>query len=229
MTNAPGKPGATNAPGKSGAAPGVRSDVQRNRRALLTAARALLAERGDVPMYEVARHAGVGQATLYRHFPDRRALVAAVAAEVLDALEEDAAATIPPGPEALEAFLHLLVAAMVRTHALLQVVEDESTNPREPGSLLHGLVERLLGMIAERFAQARAAGILRADLTLDDIMLVLGMAKGAIEGLPANEREAASSRALELALGGILTRHCTPAPSPPDAGAAPPSASPHPP
>lgn len=195
-----------NVPGSPGAATGVRSDVQRNRRALLGAARELLAERGDVPMYEIARHAGVGQATLYRHFPDRRALVAAVAAEVLDAVEEEAAATIPPGPEALEAFLRLLVAAMVRTHALLQVVEDESCNPREIGSLLHGLVERLLGMIAERFAEARAGGILRADLTLDDVMLVLGMAKGAMEGLPADEREAAACRALELALGGILAR-----------------------
>jgi AcrR family transcriptional regulator len=181
----------------------VRSDVQRNRRALLDAARQLLAVRGDVPMYEVARRAGVGQATLYRHFPDRRALIAAVAEEVLDAVEEEAAA-IPPGPGALEALLRLIVASMVRTHALLQVVEDESSNPREPGTLLHGLVQRLLGMVAERFAPAKAAGVLRQDLTVDDVMLVLGMAKGVIEGLPADERDAASARALELALHGIL-------------------------
>lgn len=181
----------------------VRSDVQRNRRALLDAARQLLAVRGDVPMYEVARRAGVGQATLYRHFPDRRALIAAVAEEVLDAVEEEAAA-IPPGPGALEALLRLIVASMVRTHALLQVVEDESSNPREPGTLLHGLVQRLLGMVAERFAPAKAAGVLRQDLTVDDVMLVLGMAKGVIEGLPADERDPASARALELALHGIL-------------------------
>ena len=181
----------------------VRSDVQRNRRALLDAARQLLAVRGDVPMYEVARRAGVGQATLYRHFPDRRALIAAVAEEVLDTVEEEAA-TIPPGPGALEALLRLIVASMVRTHALLQVVEDESSNPREPGTLLHGLVQRLLGMVAERFAPAKAAGVLRQDLTVDDVMLVLGMAKGVIEGLPADERDAASARALELALHGIL-------------------------
>ncbi len=181
----------------------VRSDVQRNRRALLDAARQLLAVRGDVPMYEVARRAGVGQATLYRHFPDRRALIAAVAEEVLDTVEEEAA-TIPPGPGALEALLRLIVASMVRTHALLQVVEDESSNPREPGTLLHGLVQRLLGMVAERFASAKAAGVLRQDLTVDDVMLVLGMAKGVIEGLPADERDPASARALELALHGIL-------------------------
>ncbi len=182
----------------------VRSDVQRNRRALLAAARQLLAVRGDVPMYEVARRAGVGQATLYRHFPDRRALIAAVAEEVLDEVEEEAAATIPPGPRALEALLRLIVASMVRTHALLQVVEDESSNPREPGTVLHGLVQRLLGMVAERFAPAKAAAVLRQDLTVDDVMLVLGMVKGVIEGLPADERGAASARALELALHGIL-------------------------
>lgn len=161
-------------------------------------------------MYEIARRAGVGQATLYRHFPDRGALVAAVAEEVLDAVEEEAARVIPPGPRALEAFLRLLVASMVRTHALLQVVVEESSNPREPGSLLHGLVQRLLGMVAEHFAKAQEAGMLRTGVTLDDMMLVLGMAKGAMEGLPADEREAASARAIELALHGILA----PSPSP---------------
>lgn len=181
----------------------TRSDVQRNRRALLEAAQELLSTRGDVPMYEIARHAGVGQATLYRHFPDRRALLGAIAEEVLDGLEADAAA-IPPGPDALATFLHRLVASMLRTHTLVQLAVAESADPREPGSLLHDLVQRLLGMVAVFVGQATAAGTLRPDVTADDVLIVLGMVKGVVDGVPVEEREAAAARALDFALHGIL-------------------------
>lgn len=65
----------------------LRKDARRNREAILAAARDLFAESGDVAMYEVARRAGVGQATLYRNFPDRDALIAALSVEWLDELE----------------------------------------------------------------------------------------------------------------------------------------------
>ena len=58
----------------------LRKDAQRNREAILAAARELFAESADVPMYEIARRAGVGQATLYRNFPDRRNLAASLLA-----------------------------------------------------------------------------------------------------------------------------------------------------
>ena len=65
-----------------------RKDAQRNREAILCAARELFADCADVPMYEVARRAGVGQATLYRHFPDRRDLAAAVLVEEMESTEQ---------------------------------------------------------------------------------------------------------------------------------------------
>ena len=68
-----------------------RKDAQRNREAILAAARELYAESADVPMYEVARRAGVGQGTLYRNFPDRSDLAAALIAEIFE-LEEQLAA-----------------------------------------------------------------------------------------------------------------------------------------
>lgn len=187
------------------AAPAVRSDVRRNRQALLQAARELLAVRNDVPMYEIARHAGVGQATLYRHFPDRRALIGAVAGEVLDTLEAEAA-TIPPGPDALMALLRLLAGSMVNCCAMFDLIEEESSDPRQPGTVLYDVVQRLRGLMAERFEESRGAGELRPDLVLDDVVLVLGMVKGVIEGLPSGAREAAAGRALELALRGVLAR-----------------------
>ncbi|NKY08614.1 helix-turn-helix transcriptional regulator, partial [Cellulomonas hominis] len=63
---------------------GVRADAARNRQRVLDAARALYTTRGlDEPMEQIARAAGVGVGTVYRHFPDRAALVRAVIADRL--------------------------------------------------------------------------------------------------------------------------------------------------
>ena len=64
--------------------PALRADAERNRCQLMTAALAVFAERGlDAPLDEIARRAGVGNATLYRRFPTRCDLVAAVFAGTL--------------------------------------------------------------------------------------------------------------------------------------------------
>jgi AcrR family transcriptional regulator len=64
--------------------PALRADAERNRLALVAAARAVFGERGlDAPLDEIARRAGVGNATLYRRFPSRHQLVAAVFAQTL--------------------------------------------------------------------------------------------------------------------------------------------------
>src|ERR1700753_3858906 len=66
---------------------GPRADASRNAARLLAAARDVLAESGnDVPFDVIARHAGVGNATLYRHFPTRADLLVAVYADEVDAL-----------------------------------------------------------------------------------------------------------------------------------------------
>ncbi|MGI8411095.1 MAG: TetR/AcrR family transcriptional regulator [Solirubrobacteraceae bacterium] len=64
-----------------------RKDAQCNQEAILPAARELFAEGGEIPMREGARRAGVGQATLYRNFPDRRDLAAALLAEQMERTE----------------------------------------------------------------------------------------------------------------------------------------------
>lgn len=184
-------------------APPVRSDVERNHRALLQAARELLSARPDVPLYEIARRAGVGQATLYRHFPDRRALVGALATEVLD--EVDAASVrAPAGPEGFVVLLQLLVRSMVRSGAILELLEEEPGSAELPGTILYGLVQRLREMVRSPLDEANAAGMLRPGIGVDDVMLVLGMAKGVIHGTPAARRDAAAARALELVLHGLV-------------------------
>ena len=209
-SNVAGSRGAPDVPGSvAGSSPGVRSDVQRNREALLEADRELFAARSDVPIYEVARRAGVGQATLYRHFPDRRALVAAVAEETFAAFEHEAR-TLPTGADGLRAVLFLAAASIARSGAFTEVLmSEEKTRGRPaPGSLLHNLVERLLTIIGGPLEQARSAGAISEDFQQDDVILVLAMVKGALEsaGPDPLERSAVAERAVRLALYGLFTR-----------------------
>src|ERR1700761_9181688 len=81
-----------------------RRDARDNREAILDAARALFADSADVAMCQVARRAGVGQATLYRNFPSRGAL----AAEILDEHVERLAAIADEHAGEADAFFVLL-------------------------------------------------------------------------------------------------------------------------
>src|SRR5919202_951479 len=90
------------------ARPGLRTDARRNRRRLLESAREVMREQGlDASLGEIARRAGVGNATLYRHFPTREALCEAVFAEYGSELEEisERVLRIPDAWEALATWL----------------------------------------------------------------------------------------------------------------------------
>ena len=200
---------ASGIPAQADHPPALRSDVLRNRRALLQAAHELFAAGRDVPMYEVARRAGVGQATLYRHFPDRLSLLAALAEEALASLEEQVRA-LPPGPDALAAVLRLVAGALARSGAFTEVLQEEEKGGGrcDPGSLLHRMIERVLTLVAGPLEQAKAAGVISADLGRQDIVLVLAMVKGALDaaGPAPAERVAVADRAVDLALWGLLAR-----------------------
>lgn len=176
-----------------------RKDAQRNREAILAAARALFAECADVPMYEVARSAGVGQATLYRNFPDRRDLAAALLLEEVQHTEQ-LAADHADDPDAFFVLLRNIVETIAHCHALGELAREDTCH----GSELHSHRRHLRELLKEPLRAAKAAGTVRCDLTLDDVFLVVLMARGAIDGAdgPA-ERAAAASRALALLLEGL--------------------------
>ncbi len=179
-----------------------RKDAQRNREAILAAARELFADCADVPMYEIARRAGVGQATLYRNFPDRRNLAAAVLAEHMERAER-IAAEHRDDPDAFFVLLREIVETMASSRALGQLArEDECL-----GSALERRRARLAELIHEPLRLAKAAGTVRRDLTIDDVFLVVSMIKGAVEraDVPA-KRAAAASRGLALVLDGLERR-----------------------
>jgi AcrR family transcriptional regulator len=176
-----------------------RKDAQRNRDAIMAAARELFADCTDVPMCEVARRAGVGQATLYRNFPDRRSLAAALLTEYMDGTEH-VAAEHAGDPDAFFVLLHSIVGTMARYYSLGELARKDACL----GSELDRRRRRLGELMKAPLRDAKAAGTLRLDLTVDDVFLVVSMVRGAMQGAdgPA-ARAAAGSRALTLVLGGL--------------------------
>jgi AcrR family transcriptional regulator len=177
----------------------LRKDAQRNREAILCAARELFAERADVPMCEIARLAGVGQATLYRNFPDRRNLAAALIVEQMEQTERLAAENAGD-PQAFFVLIRNVVETMARFHALGQLAREDSCL----GSELDRRRRRLAELLQVPLADAQRAGLVRQDLALDDVFLMVSMLKGAIDLAdgPA-ARAVAATRALSLVLDGL--------------------------
>ena len=176
-----------------------RKDAKRNREAIVAAARELFAEGAEVPLYEVARRAGVGQATLYRNFPDRRDLAAALMLEEMEHTEQ-LAADHAGDPDAFFVLLRNIVDTIARFRALGELAREDSC----VGSALDSRRRRLRELLTEPLRAAKAAGTVRCDLTIDDVFLVVLMVKGVIDGAdgPA-ARAAAASRALTLLLDGL--------------------------
>jgi AcrR family transcriptional regulator len=179
-----------------------RSDARRNREAILAAAREMFAESGDVAMYEVARRAGVGQATLYRNFPDRDALIAALAREWIVELERIGAEHAGE-PDAFFVLLRALVDSAARFHGLADCAQQSP----DVTSALEPLQQRLSKIIKRPLRDAKSAGLVRRDLSMDDVMLLVAMVEGALSReADAAGRAAASARVLTLALDGLTAQ-----------------------
>ena len=183
----------------STAQPPLRKDAARSRAAILTAARELFSSGRDVPMYEIGRRAGVGQATLYRHFPDRAAIVAAISREHVERIEA-IAAEHEDDDGAILVVLEAATDMLVRIRDLLGILREDATL----APVLAELRQRMLVVLDATLDRSRAGALLREDLRADDLLLVLNMINGALTGIASTaERATAATRALELALEGL--------------------------
>ncbi|HWK25549.1 MAG TPA: helix-turn-helix domain-containing protein [Solirubrobacter sp.] len=157
----------------------LRADARRNRERVLKAAQVAFAERGhDAQMDDVARRAGVGVGTVYRHFPTKEALVEALATDRFERI-------LAAGREALEApdpwdgFTGALMAGaeLTASDRSFSEIVGELTGPMpvpEP------LLKELYDVYGELMRRAQTAGQLRSDLVLDDIpMIMCGIGIGA--------------------------------------------------
>lgn len=160
-----------------------RKDAARNREAILDAARELMARSADFPLYEVARRAGVGQATLYRHFPDRATLAATIASE----LHGEIGATVAEhagDPEAFDRLLDVIVACAIRSHGLTDVVRESPEAWRQ----MERMRDELIVLVEGPLDEAKAAGRVAGDVRAEDVFLLLAMIDGALTGVVEQDR-----------------------------------------
>jgi AcrR family transcriptional regulator len=189
----------------------LRADARDNRRKLIQAARDVLIERGPAaPLEEIARRAGTGIATLYRHFPDRQALIRAVILDALQATNDEArqAAAEEPDPfRALARYMHRAVD--VRTAAVIPALLDQT--PFDDQELSHArqtgaaLLEALVGA-------AHRAGTLRGDVTSADIgLLIVRLSRPLPGGFAPDTNTSLSHRHLDLLIDGLRSTARQPA------------------
>jgi AcrR family transcriptional regulator len=173
-----------------------RADARRNYDKLLAAARAAFTETdADTSLEEIARRAGVGIGTLYRHFPTRQILIEAVYVDEVDALSRSARDLADLEPwEALAAWLRRFVEYVATKHALINELFAEGASSdvfASCRSALYAAGEPLL-------KQAQAAGQVRSDVEISDVLhLVSGIAK-----IPVAD-SAQLERILDVALDGL--------------------------
>ncbi|GIG28429.1 helix-turn-helix domain-containing protein [Cellulomonas marina] len=159
------------------APPARRSDAARNRAAVLAAARTLLDEDpAALTMGAVARAAGVGTGTLYRHFPTRAHLVETLAGPALAALAERVRAA------SLDDAAHAVVAALVADRAVADALRAPDAVTAE-GAAARAAV---LGGLRRALVRDRAQRRLRRDVTVEDLLrLLCGAEHAAALGAPA--------------------------------------------
>ncbi|MEX5712502.1 helix-turn-helix domain-containing protein [Parafrankia sp. FMc6] len=195
----------------------MRADAERNRTAILAAAQQVFAERGlNVPLDEIARRAGVGEATLHRRFPDRALLIAGAFTDKMAAYA-DAAAEALTHDDPWEGFCAYVrrVCAMQsgdRGFADVLTVTFAAVNP---------VVEQLENHRSAAYRNwltlirnAKAAGGLRADFHAEDLVLLL-MANAGVVAATADSAPDAWQRLVEYALQAFAAGNTQLLPAPP--------------
>jgi AcrR family transcriptional regulator len=162
------------APSEKSATRPLRADARRNRDAVLTAAAAAFAADGvDASLEDIARSAGVGVGTLYRHFPTREALVLGVYSrevELLTTSARELAATLPPA-EALREWMRRFVQYAATKRGLIGMLRVMMHD----GSEVFDETKRQIRQAADTLLEAAArAGAIRADMTAEDLTRSMG-------------------------------------------------------
>lgn len=179
----------------------LRADARRNRDALLAAARDVFANQGlDAPLDAIAKEAGVGRATLYRRFPTRDTLIAAIFEDDFEALQAAAVGAEDPS----RALFAILDAAFEMQRHNLGFTELFTRRP--PGEdVLLNIGQRFTEVIDPALAAAQAAGHVRPDITTAEIgtvMLMMGVATANFR-LQHEDGEARRQRTINLLLDAL--------------------------
>ena len=156
----------------------LRADARRNRERILQSARAAFAESGaDAQIDDVARHAGVGVGTVYRHFPTKQALLTELVRQTFRLFTERARAALEAGGEPF-ALIEGLLRRIAETAAGDAGVQYALASSAAQAARSEAQAEQdeLIAVIAELTGRARRAGTIRPGIEATDIaMLICGV------------------------------------------------------
>ena len=177
-----------------------RADGQRNRERLMEAAKAAFAAVGaEVSLEEIARRAGVGIGTLYRHFPTRDAIVEAVYRREVQQLAASAQRLLgdaPPG-EALQQWMRLFVDYIATKKVIAPALSSLVGGASE---LFAASGAQIMGAMSQLVDRAVAAGEIRADADPDDLLRAL---VGFTYGNTRPGWQASALRLIDLLMAGL--------------------------
>jgi AcrR family transcriptional regulator len=198
--------------------PTLRADAERNRRRLIDAAAELFSERGvEVTIAEIRERAGVGQGTVFRHFPTKEHLMAEVMRERMTSLAQLATAQLESS-DPVEALRHFMASAaeskMVDQEIYRTICETNALPAEDERALRHELV----GHVRLLLRRAQESGAIRPDVEAEDILLLETAARQAGEALGGVAPEL-WRRYLDIVIDGLRTEGAHPLshPAPTDA------------
>jgi AcrR family transcriptional regulator len=180
----------------------MRADARRNyERVLAEARRAFLEQGAEASLEDIARRAGVGIGTLYRHFPTRLALQEAVYREqvaVLAAKAYELTETLPPG-EAMRVWMRSFTEYANTKRGLMQTLKAVIDRHSELFARCHEEIRDAAALVLGR---AQDAGVVRPDLTVTDLLKLIHAVSVATERAPED-----TARLLSFMFEGLKAQH----------------------
>jgi AcrR family transcriptional regulator len=180
----------------------MRADARRNYKRLLDEAKVAFLEHGaDAPLEDIAKRAGVGIGTLYRHFPTRMALQEAVYHDEVDELCAKAYALLDTEPvgESLAAWMREFAAHATSRRGLMQTLKEVINGHSDVFGRCHDEIRGAAGVV---LAQAQEAGTVRPEVTVADLLRLTHAISVATEHAPET-----SDRLLSYVLDGLRPPH----------------------
>jgi AcrR family transcriptional regulator len=202
MDSRPPEPAAPDSPTARGRDRDLRADARRNRERVLRTARQLFAEEGlGVSLDEIARRAGVGPGTVHRHFPAKEALYLAVVTDQLEQLVAEAEAlTATDDPAALFTQLARMMAMGAENAAVKSALMAAEFDLRSAAPDVAAELTRRVGELLDR---ARAGGVVRQDVTVDEVMALVAGPFAAIRHANAETSRERSAHLAQVILDGL--------------------------
>ncbi len=190
-----------------------RSDAERNHARIVVAARAVLAERGaDAKVEDIARRAGLGVGSLYRHFPDKEALIDAVLEDAFDEILglADAALEKDDAWAGFSGFVEGAISLHAANSGLRDIVAGSARGRERAASMRARLRPKLRRLVA----RAHAEGGLRGDFAAEDIPLLF-WGTGRVIDVTAPVAPEIWQRYLGFVLDGLRAGAASPLPTAP--------------